>query len=70
MKIRLVCYTGGKLDARGVSSVVKTLGCFLVELAGLLVMSAEMTGSWQYINSTYGFFLTVPELTPNMGIFW
>jgi len=29
-----------------------------------------MNGSWTYIQSTWGFILSVPELTPNMGLFW
>ena len=27
-------------------------------------------GDWKHLHSVYGFILTVPELTPNMGIFW
>ena len=29
-----------------------------------------MDGSWTFIPSTWGFILSVPELTPNMGLFW
>ena len=26
--------------------------------------------SWSFLWATYGFILSVPELTPNMGLFW
>lgn len=29
-----------------------------------------MDGSWTFVQSTTGFILSVPELTPNMGLFW
>lgn len=51
-------------------TVLTTLGLFLGSLGALLFLSAEIYGDWTFINSTYGFILTVPELTPNMGIFW
>jgi len=50
-----------------IASIVVT---FLGGLVVLLVISAEICGDWTFINSTYGFILSVPELTPNMGIFW
>ena len=29
-----------------------------------------MNHSWTFVTSTIGFIVTVPELTPNMGLFW
>ena len=29
-----------------------------------------MGHSWNFVASTVGFILAVPELTPNMGLFW
>ena len=29
-----------------------------------------MDHSWTFVTSTIGFIVTVPELTPNMGLFW
>ena len=29
-----------------------------------------MENSWTFLESTVGFILAVPELTPNMGLFW
>ena len=51
-------------------SVISTLATFTTALVALLVMSKEITGDWEFLHSVYGFILTVPELTPNMGIFW
>ncbi|KAI7807369.1 phosphatidylinositol glycan anchor biosynthesis class U protein precursor [Triplophysa rosa] len=33
-------------------------------------LSFFLLGSWDFIPSVYGFILTVPDLTPNMGLFW
>lgn len=55
-------------------SIVKTISStiilFLACLSSLLFLSAEICGDWTFLNSVYGFILSVPELTPNMGIFW
>jgi len=52
------------------ATVSRTLGMFSTFLACLLLLSAEICGDWSFLHSVYGFILTVPELTPNMGIFW
>ncbi|XP_050399023.1 phosphatidylinositol glycan anchor biosynthesis class U protein [Patella vulgata] len=36
----------------------------------LLGLSCVMEGSWSFLYSTYGFILTVPDLSPNVGVFW
>ncbi|ELT93166.1 hypothetical protein CAPTEDRAFT_175379 [Capitella teleta] len=53
-----------------ISSVMKTVLCTLTSLTALLYISFTLEGSWQFLNSTYGFILSVPDLTPNMGVFW
>jgi len=50
--------------------VLSVLATFSFFMAILMILSAEICGSWDYLKSVYGFILTVPELTPNMGIFW
>ena len=52
------------------STVLTVISTFLASLCLLQVISFQIMGSWSYLNSVYGFILTVPELTPNMGIFW
>ncbi|RKP27968.1 GPI transamidase subunit PIG-U [Syncephalis pseudoplumigaleata] len=45
-------------------------GLFLVWLLSLLVVSRVLMGSWEFLDATYGVILTVPDLTPNVGLFW
>ncbi|XP_051986549.1 phosphatidylinositol glycan anchor biosynthesis class U protein-like isoform X2 [Xyrauchen texanus] len=33
-------------------------------------LSFFLLGSWDFIPSVYGFILSVPDLTPNIGLFW
>ncbi|KAL5021781.1 hypothetical protein ScPMuIL_000936 [Solemya velum] len=39
-------------------------------LITLLGISFQLEGTWSFLQSTYGFILTVPDLTPNLGLFW
>uniref|UniRef100_A0A8C0FYW2 Phosphatidylinositol glycan anchor biosynthesis class U n=1 Tax=Chelonoidis abingdonii TaxID=106734 RepID=A0A8C0FYW2_CHEAB len=41
--------------------------CSLVVIVGL---SFFLLNSWDFILSVYGFILSVPDLTPNIGLFW
>jgi len=47
-----------------------TIGVFVAALAAFLVASRHLTGSWHFVYSTYGFHLTYPDMTPNVGVFW
>ncbi|KAF8787577.1 phosphatidylinositol glycan anchor biosynthesis class U protein-like [Argiope bruennichi] len=47
-----------------------TLGGFVVSIIGLLCGFRRITGSWRYLESTFGCILSVPDLTPNIGLFW
>ncbi|XP_060075224.1 phosphatidylinositol glycan anchor biosynthesis class U protein-like [Ylistrum balloti] len=42
----------------------------LTWLAAFIGVSAYLEQSWDFLYSTYGFTLTVPDLTPNLGVFW
>ncbi|XP_075216449.1 phosphatidylinositol glycan anchor biosynthesis class U [Lycorma delicatula] len=44
--------------------------CFIVVLSALVCCSYYITNSWDFLYSTYGFILTVPDLRPNIGLFW
>jgi len=70
LSIQLAINEGGGLDRKGMVSVLKTVASVAAMVTCLLLLSAELTGSWSFLANTYGFLLTVPELTPNMGIFW
>ena len=39
-------------------------------LYALLHMSSQVTGSWEFLSSTYGVQLLLPDLTPNVGLWW
>ncbi|CAL4063898.1 unnamed protein product, partial [Meganyctiphanes norvegica] len=50
--------------------LVRPIGAFLGSFILLLLISAEIAGSWEFIEATYGFILAAPDLTPNIGLFW
>ncbi|XP_072013525.1 phosphatidylinositol glycan anchor biosynthesis class U protein-like [Amphiura filiformis] len=52
------------------SGHIQTALWFLFWLACLLGLSYLMLGSWQFLESTYGCIFSVPNLQPNMGLFW
>jgi phosphatidylinositol glycan class U len=43
---------------------------FLGALGGLLGLSYVITNSWEFLRSTYGVHLMLPDLTPNVGLWW
>ncbi|XP_022117457.2 phosphatidylinositol glycan anchor biosynthesis class U protein [Pieris rapae] len=52
-------------------SYIRTLLVFIVCWGFLIFISAYiMNGSYSYIYNTYGFILNVPDLKPNIGLFW
>lgn len=46
-----------------------TLGLAIVS-GTLLAASAAVTGSWDFLAATYGVRLLLPDLTPNVGLWW
>jgi phosphatidylinositol glycan class U len=46
-----------------------TLG-ISVAIGVLLTGSAFLTGSWDFLSATYGVRLLLPDLTPNVGLWW
>ncbi|XP_030831860.1 phosphatidylinositol glycan anchor biosynthesis class U protein [Strongylocentrotus purpuratus] len=53
-----------------VHSIMLTGAIFFFWLACLLGLSFLMLDSWGFLRSTYGCILAVPNLQPNMGLFW
>ncbi|TNM89227.1 hypothetical protein fugu_005482 [Takifugu bimaculatus] len=43
---------------------------YLGSLFIIVGLSFFLLGSWDYLQSVYGFILSVPDLTPNIGLFW
>ena len=58
--------------SRGVwCSIMISLVLFGIFMMSLLQLSQySMSNSWQFTTSTFQFQLTVPDLTPNIGIYW
>ncbi|KAJ5225347.1 hypothetical protein N7468_006572 [Penicillium chermesinum] len=51
--------------------VLQHTAIFLGSLTGLLAISCLITGNfWEFMSATYGFHLLVPDLTPNVGLWW
>lgn len=73
LPLALLCY-----DRRHITNSNDSLLSFLlrdlvalgVSICGLLQMSSFITGSWEFIASTYGVQLLLPDLTPNVGLWW
>ncbi|CAG9581339.1 unnamed protein product [Danaus chrysippus] len=52
-------------------SYIRTLLVFVLCWGFLIFISAFiMDGSYNYVYNTYGFILSVPDLKPNIGLFW
>uniref|UniRef100_A0A8C6WPV9 Phosphatidylinositol glycan anchor biosynthesis, class U n=1 Tax=Neogobius melanostomus TaxID=47308 RepID=A0A8C6WPV9_9GOBI len=50
--------------------VAQYLFMYLGSLSVIVFLSFFLLGSWDYVPSVYGFILSVPDLTPNIGLFW
>jgi len=48
----------------------KHFGRFVITVGGLLYLSKWVTGSWDFMGATYGVRLLLPDLTPNVGLWW
>jgi len=46
------------------------LGAVAGAISTLLYTSSLVTGSWEFLASTYGVQLLLPDLTPNVGLWW
>ncbi|KAK3745783.1 hypothetical protein RRG08_030657 [Elysia crispata] len=49
------------------TETLSIFGLFLGLLGGFSFLAER---SWDFVFSTYGFILSVPDLTPNIGVFW
>ena len=55
----------------GVVVITNLIASLIACINGLLWLSfMVMGGSWEFLSATYGFQLSVPDLTPNMGLWW
>jgi GPI-anchor transamidase subunit U len=70
----LLCYDR-QANTPATNSLYRIIGVALPTLvsaiAGLLYLSYLVTGqSWEFLASTYGVQLLLPDLTPNVGLWW
>ncbi|KAJ5408988.1 hypothetical protein N7509_002871 [Penicillium cosmopolitanum] len=71
----LVCYDqrleSSKKSPKAVGYVLQHAAILAASVVGLLALSYLITGNfWEFISATYGFHLLVPDLTPNVGLWW
>lgn len=71
----LLCYDRREQNSKdrisASSSVIIWINVFFGGVGLLLFMSYLITGaSWEYLSSTYGVQLLLPDLTPNVGLWW
>jgi hypothetical protein len=69
----LLCYDVRAQRSKVVSAwtfAIKHLLGLVVALGALLYVSALLTGSWEFLAATYGVRLLLPDLTPNVGLWW
>ncbi|KAI0999303.1 hypothetical protein K3495_g8894 [Podosphaera aphanis] len=52
------------------SFILSRAVAFCVSLLTFLYVSYIITGSWEFLSSTYGVQLLLPDLTPNVGLWW
>ncbi|KAA6410186.1 MAG: GPI transamidase component PIG-U [Lasallia pustulata] len=71
----LLCFdrqsNGKGISANAASFAVLHSAFFAGGISVLLYMSYLTTGgSWEFLSSTYGVHLLLPDLTPNVGLWW
>jgi phosphatidylinositol glycan class U len=69
----ILCYDR-QVPGRATKSALQFAGIdvliVIVVLSLLFQMSYLITGSWEFLSSTYGVQLTLSDLTPNVGLWW
>lgn len=72
----LLCYDRQKQPAapRAPDAWIKFTATMFMDVFGALAvlfqMSFMLTGSWEFLSSTYGVQLTLSDLAPNIGLWW
>lgn len=69
----LLCYDRRR-PGRAAGSSLEFAGTCALTVAGVIALLFQMsylvTGSWEFLPSTYGVQLTLSDLTPNVGLWW
>jgi len=53
-----------------ISFAIRYVSTFVIFLGLLLGLSFVMTGEWTFAHAVYGTRLLLPDLTPNVGLWW
>jgi phosphatidylinositol glycan class U len=48
----------------------RMLVLYVTWMTGVSVVAYSAVHSWEYLAESFGFVLSVPDLTPNIGLFW
>jgi GPI-anchor transamidase subunit U len=68
--VLLLLYQSGNIKATTHTTLLY-IGYFFAAFAALITSTLFVTGNlWEFISSCYGMQLTVPDLTPNVGLWW
>ncbi|KIW07352.1 uncharacterized protein PV09_02198 [Verruconis gallopava] len=68
--LALILYDRHPKPASPLLFTISHLAGLSASILGLLYISYFLMGSWQFISSTYGTPLLLPDLTPNVGLWW
>ena len=69
--VLLMAHRSGNAAKSSAQDVAINIGCFVAAITVLLGSTVFITGDIrQFIVSCYGMQLTVPDLTPNVGLWW
>lgn len=52
------------------AEIIKIIVLLLVFLSGMIACSYRIVGSWSFLENTFGFIIMVPDLRPNVGLYW
>lgn len=70
----LVCYdvrvSKSKTAPSPFAFTISHIAGLTAACGALLYISALLTGSWEFLKATYGVRLLLPDLTPNVGLWW
>lgn len=70
----VLCYdvrvTRSKSSPSPIAFTLKHVAGLAAAIGALLGISAILTGSWEFLAATYGVRLLLPDLTPNVGLWW
>jgi GPI-anchor transamidase subunit U len=66
----ILCYSQRQSSSSPKAFALSQVAGMVVVIGGLINASIALTGSTQFLWSTYGTLLLLPDLTPNVGLWW